>query len=132
MIVAAVVPTIAVSTDLSAFLTNACGVTVLLLCYIFGVWSRNYVYPSDSTTPLRRQLIAAIPIGFISMGIYGKTALTHLDQTPDVVFEIITMLGYSVVFGMLSRESLERLLSSGGKSPAAVPPLGTYAERDSG
>ena len=113
-----------IQTEPSVFepiLANLGGVTVLILCYIFGVWSRTYIYPSDSSTPLKRQLVAAIPIGLVTMGIYAKTSLAHLDLTGDGVFDGITMLGYAVIFGMLSRESLEKILDGGGRKELPVP-----------
>ncbi len=112
---------------ISPLLTNIAGVTILIGCYIFGVWSRTYIYPTDSTMPLKRQLIAAIPVGLVSMGLYGKSAIPALDSTPNGVFDVIVMLGYAVIFGMLSRESLEKILDSGGKKAAAAQPLAPAA-----
>lgn len=115
--------TVAVHSELSTIVANIAGVTVLIFCYVFGVWLRNYIYPTDSTTPLKRQLMAAIPIGLVTMGVYAKTSFPGLDYTHDGVFDTAIMFGYAVVFGMLSRESLEKMLSAGGRNaPAAAPP----------
>jgi len=121
-------PTVAVHSELSTIVANIAGVTVLIFCYVFGVWLRNYIYPTDSTTPLKRQLMAAIPIGLVTMGVYAKTSFPGLDYTHDGVFDTAIMFGYAVVFGMLSRESLEKMLSAGGRNaPAAAPPPNAVA-----
>jgi len=120
--------TVAVHSELSTIVANIAGVTVLIFCYVFGVWLRNYIYPTDSTTPLKRQLMAAIPIGLVTMGVYAKTSFPGLDYTHDGVFDTAIMFGYAVVFGMLSRESLEKMLSAGGRNaPAAAPPPNAVA-----
>ena len=114
--------TVAVHSELSTIVANIAGVTVLIFCYVFGVWLRNYIYPTDSTTPLKRQLMAAIPIGLVTMGVYAKTSFPGLDYTHDGVFDTAIMFGYAVVFGMLSRESLEKMLSAGGRNATAAAP----------
>ena len=114
--------TVAVPSELSTIVANIAGEPVLIFCYVFGVWLRNYIYPTDSTTPLKRQLMAAIPIGLVTMGVYAKTSFPGLDYTHDGVFDTAIMFGYAVVFGMLSRESLEKMLSAGGRSAPAAPP----------
>jgi len=117
-------PNVAVHSETSTIVANVAGVTVLIACYVFGVWLRNYIYPTDSTTPLKRQLMAAIPIGLVTMGVYAKTSFPGLDYSQDGVFDTAIMFGYAVVFGMLSRESLEKMLSVAGRNnaPAAAPP----------
>src|ERR1700726_4212643 len=96
-------------------LTNLLGVTVLIVCYVFGVWVRSYIYPADARSSLKRQLVAAIPVGLVTMGLYAKTALPAIHPDQAGVFDFVTMLGYAIIFGMLSRESLEKMLSTGGK-----------------
>jgi len=117
-------PNVAVHSELSTIVANIAGVTVLIACYVFGVWLRNYIYPTDSTTPLKRQLMAAIPIGLVTMGVYAKTSFPALDYSHDGVFDTAIMFGYAVVFGMLSRESLEKMLSAAGRSVPAAPTNG--------
>lgn len=122
-------PNVAVHSELSTIVANIAGVTILIVCYVFGVWLRNYIYPTDSTTPLKRQLMAAIPIGLVTMGVYAKTSFPGLDYSHDGVFDTAIMFGYAVVFGMLSRESLEKMLSAAGRNnaPAAAPPPNAVA-----
>jgi hypothetical protein len=85
----------------------------LIGLYFFGVWLRTYVLPADTTLPFKRQLAAAIPVGLITMGAYGKAALPPLfTATSDVSGDIAIMIGYTIVFGMMSREALEKLLKS--------------------
>jgi len=117
-------PNVAIHSELSTIVANIAGVTVLIACYVFGVWLRNYIYPTDSTTPLKRQLMAAIPIGLVTMGVYAKTSFPGLDYSHDGVFDTAIMFGYAVVFGMLSRESLEKMLSAAGRSVPAAPTNG--------
>ncbi len=84
----------------------------LIGLYFFGVWLRTYVLPADTTLPFKRQLVAAIPVGLITMGAYGKTALPPLfAATTDVSGDIAIMIGYTIIFGMMSREALEKLLT---------------------
>jgi len=117
-------PNVAIHSELSTIVANIAGVTILIVCYVFGVWLRNYIYPTDSTTPLKRQLMAAIPIGLVTMGVYAKTSFPGLDYSHDGVFDTAIMFGYAVVFGMLSRESLEKMLSAAGRSVPAAPTNG--------
>jgi hypothetical protein len=94
------------------------GILVLVLLYFFGVWSRSYVFPTHSQLPVRKQLIAAIPIGLITMGIYARTALPAIFASQKTIeFDIPIALGYAIVFGMLSRESLERILHNASLIP---------------
>ena len=108
-------------------LTNLLAVTLLIACYVFGVWVRSYVYPTDAKSNLRRQLVAAIPIGFVTMGLYAKTALPSIHFNQTGVYDAITMIGYAIIFGMLSRESLEKILASGGRNAPAAAPAGEQA-----
>jgi hypothetical protein len=110
--------TTAESADVLYYLSSTVGLIVLLALYLFGVWSRSYVMPTPNELPLRRQLVASIPVGLLTMSAYAKSALPSLAQSQgDMPFDLAMMAGYAIVFGMLSRESLERLLQ------AAVPPL---------
>jgi hypothetical protein len=106
--------------DIGIALTNLLGVTLLILCYVFGVWVRSYVYPADAKSPLRRQMVAAIPVGFVTMGLYAKSALPTIHFNQSGVFDAFTMIGYAIIFGMLSRESLERILASSGRNVSAA------------
>jgi hypothetical protein len=91
-------------------LTTGLGLVLLVSLYIFGVWSRSYVLPTPDQLPLRRQLVAAIPIGLITMGVYAKSAFGELIRVPEnIEFDLVIAFGYAIVFGMLSRESLERM-----------------------
>jgi hypothetical protein len=106
---------------LGIMLTNLLGVTLLIAFYVFGVWVRSYVYPADTRSPLRRQIVAAIPVGIVTMTLYGKSTVPNLHLDQASVYDAMTMVGYAIIFGMLSRESLEKLLASGGRrEPAAT------------
>jgi hypothetical protein len=98
-------------------LTSVVGLLLLIVLYFFGVWSRSYVMPTDSDVPLRKQLVASVPIGFMTMGIYAKSAFPAMLASPEhLPFDLAVTIGYAIIFGMLSRESLERLLKT-VKSP---------------
>ena len=86
---------------------------ILVGLYFFGVWLRSYVLPSRTPLPLKKQLLASIPVGLLTMGVYAKSALPALALTPNTLaFDGAIMAGYAIIFGMLSRESLERLLTT--------------------
>jgi len=75
----------------------------LIALYFLGVWLRTYILPADSSWPLKRQLAAALPVGFLTMGFYAKTALPPLFAADaDVSADIAIMIGYAVIFGMMS------------------------------
>jgi hypothetical protein len=105
-------------------LTHGLALGGLILLYFFGVWLRTYVLPSDPGWPLKRQLAAAIPVGFLTMGLYAKTALPPLfNGNADVFNDVAIMVGYTIIFGMMSREALEKLVKSGPSVPG-MPDLG--------
>lgn len=91
--------------------TSAVALAVLIAFYFFGVWLRTYVMPAHDKPPLKRQLFAAVPVGFVTMGLYAKGAFMALSAA-TFVFDAIVMAGYAIIFGMLSRESLDRLLNA--------------------
>ena len=94
------------------FLTNVICLCVLVALYFFGVWLRSFVLPADSSIPASRQLMAAVPVGFITMGMYAKSALPPLLASKvDVSADIAVVIGYAIILGMMSRESLEKLLT---------------------
>ena len=102
------------------YVTSTSVLALLIGLYFFGVWSRNYLMPSSNSLPLRKQLVAAIPVGLVTMGLYAKSAFPALTQpSASIAFDAGVMAGYAILYGMLSRESLERLLQSappsGGK-----------------
>jgi hypothetical protein len=89
------------------------GILALVMLYFFGVWSRSYVFPSKGDLPLKKQVVAAIPVGLVTMSIYARSAFEMLVLKPEnLAFDVTVMAGYAIVFGMLSRETLERLLKT--------------------
>jgi len=92
-------------------LTTVMGLTLLVSFYIFGVWSRSYIVPTSDQLSVRKQLVAAVPIGFVTMGVYAKSAFGEMIRVPEQIeFDLVIAFGYAIIFGMLSRESLERML----------------------
>jgi len=96
----------------SIALTNSMALAGLIGCYMFGVWLRSFVFPVDSNMAVWRQLLAAIPVGFITMGLYAKSALPPLLQSADMSSDAAISIGYAIVLGMLSRETLDKMLRS--------------------
>jgi hypothetical protein len=95
-----------------------CMLSIMMLvgCYFFGVWLRSHVLPSDTQLSIGKQLLMAVPAGLITMSIYAKSAFTAMLQSPETItFNAALAVGNAIVFGMLSRESLERIFK--GLSP---------------
>jgi hypothetical protein len=110
---------IAEPSSLALPLSKTLALLGLIGLYFLGVWLRTYVLPTDTTLSIKRQLAAAVPVGFLTMGAYSKTAFPPLfATTTDATGDVTIMIGYAIIFGMMSRETLERLL----KSP--VPGIG--------
>ena len=102
------------------YITSFAALVVLVALYFFGVWSRTYVMRSHTALPLSKQLVGAIPVGLLTMGVYAKTSFPALTQAgSDMAFEGAIMAGYAIIFGMMSRETLERLLTH--TSPPTPP-----------
>lgn len=105
-------------------MTSVVAIVILLAFYFFGVWSRNVVFPANRNIGLRAQLIGAIPVGFIVVAGYAKTALPPLLQLPDqVVFDGFTMVGYMIILGMLSREALEKIIRTAAPTVGVTPKI---------
>lgn len=111
-----------------AHINSAIGLLLLICLYFFGVWSRSYVMPSKKKLPFSKQLVAAIPVGLLTMAMYAETSFPSLTiESENLVTNLAKMAAYAIIFGMLSRESLEKLLDekSGilAKPPAGAPTL---------
>ncbi|MEA2954005.1 MAG: hypothetical protein QOJ96_3525 [Alphaproteobacteria bacterium] len=117
---------VAESPNIVYHLTAAFGIGLLILLYFFGVWSRSYVLPTANDLPVRKQFIASVPVGFVTMGLYAKTAFAGLSlASTNLTFDCATMVGYAIIFGMLSRESLERMMKAASPpEPAPANPQG--------
>ena len=91
----------------------------LCVAFILGVWIRNYVF-AVRTSSFKKNLVASVPVGLITIGVYSGTAFTSMNAS---ISDFSISVGYIIVFGMLSRESLDRLVRGVGGSPlpAAVP-----------
>ena len=91
--------------DWNIFAYSGVMLSMLVGCYFFGIWARNYVFPAKTTLTIRQQLVVGLPISLITMGIYAKDAVGKM-QDP---FDFAIAFGYAMLLGMLSRESLTRL-----------------------
>lgn len=108
--------------DALYYITATVALAVLIGLYFFGVWSGSYVMPTPHELSLRKQLVAAIPVGLVTMGAYAKSAFPALTQShANIPFDAAVMGGYAIFLGMLSRETLERLLQ-GTTTPVGTPP----------
>ena len=103
--------------DIAYYAFTASAVVGLMALYTFGVWLRTYVFPTGKEGPIKRQLLASIPIGLITMAGYAKTALPSLANDGSAVFDAFLIAGYAIIFGMLSRDVLERVLAGGAPTP---------------
>lgn len=86
-------------------------ILTLVAIYFFGVWLRTYVIPAQGDMPVSKQLLASIPVGLLTMTAYAKTSFPALAHAgTNIPYDVMTMLASAMIFGMLSRESLDRLL----------------------
>jgi hypothetical protein len=91
-------------------------VMVLMGAYFFGVWLRSHVWKGDNSLSFGNQLLIAVPVSLITMGLYAKSVITAMPPSPDTIdFDAFVAFDNATVLGMLSRESLERILK--GASP---------------
>ena len=91
------------------------GISILALMFLYnvGIWSRSYLLPVASGNTIAAQLIVGLPVGLLTMGLYGKTAIPGLDfGSPNMLFDGAIVAGNAIIFGMLSRESLDKLLKT--------------------
>jgi hypothetical protein len=102
---------VAESPNLIFHAAQALALAVLIVLYAVGTWSRSYILPAADTMPLKSQIIASVPVGFVTMGLYAKSAFPALSLTSQsLVFDCSVMMGYAMILGMLSRETLARIL----------------------
>ena len=65
--------TIPESSNYVYHLTTALGLAVLIGLYLLGTWSRTFVMPIHAPIPMRKQIIATVPVGCVTMSIYAKS-----------------------------------------------------------
>lgn len=106
--------TVAEQPDWGIHAFAAMSILMLMFLYNVGIWSRSYVLPvASGGHSLTKQLIVGLPVGLVTMGLYGKTAIPGLDfGSPNMLFDGATVAGNAIIFGMLSRESLDKLLKT--------------------
>jgi len=101
-------------------------ITALIGLFNFGILLRSYVYPPQMRMGMGVQLAAGVPVGLLLMGVYGRTVYSGLDWTSaDLLFDGALVCGNIILFGMMSRESLDKLIAStrniGPGGPAIAP-----------
>lgn len=108
-------------TEFGVHAMTALAVAGLIFLFNFGIWSRSFILPTPDKMPIRKQLVAGVPSGLITMGFFGKAALPGLVlASPYLVFDVIIVMGNAIIFGMMSRETLDRLLKT-VKPPTGHP-----------
>lgn len=109
------------SSDLGIHIAAGLGILVMMILYNVGILSRSVIFPTGNDMPIIRQLIAGIPVGLITTGFYGKTAFLALDDSSAAMLFDASIIGGNVILlGMLSRETLEKMIKTG--SPAMTLP----------
>jgi hypothetical protein len=89
-------------------------ILAMISCYSFGIWSRSFVLPANPPTPFKTQLIAGVPMGLLVASMFGKAAYDGLSvASPHLLFDGAYIAGQMIILGMLSRESLDRILREG-------------------
>lgn len=100
----------------------AASILALMVLYNVGIWSRSVIFPAAAQSSTKAQLVAGIPAGLITMGLYGKTAIPGLDfGSAGLIYDGVVVAGNAIIFGMLSRDTLDKILG------AARPPIATPA-----
>jgi hypothetical protein len=103
-------------------LTAGFFILYLLAMYNVGIWSRSLIFPPPHSHPLRIQLLAGVPVGLLMMGFYGKPAFSTLDgASANFTFDVAVIGGNMILFGMLSRETLDRMIQAGRDKIAGHP-----------
>ncbi|MEX6506844.1 hypothetical protein [Jiella sp. M17.18] len=98
--------------DWGIHIMAAIAIVLLMGLYIIGILCRNVVFPAKKQN-LRSHLAAGIPVGFITMGPYGKAALSGINlASPDMLFNLMITFGYAIIFGMMSRETLDKIIAT--------------------
>lgn len=92
---------------------SAIFIVSLIVLFNFGIWLRSYVYPPQMSIGMGVQLAAGVPVGLLLMGMYGRTAYSGLDwESANLVFDGALVCGNIILFGMMSRESLDKIIAS--------------------
>lgn len=85
----------------------------LIALFNFGIWLRSYVYPPTMRMRMGVQLAAGVPVGLLLMGMYGRTVYSGLDwESANLLFDGALVCGNIILFGMMSRESLDKIIAS--------------------
>ena len=112
---------VAETPDWGIHLASGLAILVMMVLYNVGILSRSVIFPTGVRMPIGRQLAAGIPVGLVTTGFYGKTAIMALDfSSSGMLFDASVIGGNVILLGMLSRETLEKMLKSG--SPAMTLP----------
>jgi S1-C subfamily serine protease len=94
-------------------------VLALMVFYSLGVWVRTHIFASSNLLSKWQLLAAVVPVGFIIMLIYARSAFPALSALPynAMFFEGALELSFAFMLGMLSREALERLVREVRRPP---------------
>ncbi len=110
---------IAEAPDWGIHLASGLSILVMMILYNVGILSRSIIFPSDTKLPVGLQLAAGLPVSLFTIGFYGKTAIMALNfASSDMLFDASVIGGNVILLGMMSRETLDKMVKAG--SPAAA------------
>jgi hypothetical protein len=114
------------------YLTSTALLISMLGCYEFGVWLRAIFDPPESQISFRNMMLGTFPLAVLTVAWYGPYALDNLEKAKHVVFAGAGMFGYVIFMGMLSLDTLDRILVKRGsaKKRQSVPKLPPNTDTD--
>lgn len=105
-------------------------ILVLILLYYFGIWSRRIVFPTHVDLTLFQQLVVGVPTSCFVVGAFAKGVEQDLLTSASHPADWLHAIGTVIVFGMLSRESMEKLMKGIARDPTQAPPPQSDREPD--
>jgi hypothetical protein len=88
------------------------GIALLLVLYLTGAWVRSFLLPPKGNLPVWQQLLAGTVVGCPLMVWYAGNVFPRLSTAShNLVFDLFQMVGYAMVMGLLSRETLDRIVA---------------------
>ena len=95
--------------NFSYHIGSALCIAALLALYLIGVCLRSYVARSSADVSFRHVLLG-VPAGIVTMVPYARSSYDGLQlSSSSLSFDIAIMIGYAMIFGMMSRETIDRM-----------------------
>lgn len=109
--------------EIGIHLMAGIAILILMALYVIGILSRSVVFPAEDGHSLKSHLAAGVSAGLITMGPYGKSAFAGLNfGSQGMLFDVMVIAGYAIVFGMMSRETLDKIIAGAGKKSGPAQP----------